>query len=344
MDRISHKSNPSRRRRGLAVGVCLVAAASLLGLLNAGASWGCQDDPATHRNSMYRTTLYPGPQAWWNAGYTGKGVDVALIDTGVSPVAGLDAPGKVIDGPDLSLESQAPNLTRLDTYGHGTFMAGLIAGHDAGLTAPYAAAPASVYRGMAPDARIVSLKVGTAGGGVDITQVIAAIDWVVQHKSDNGLNIRVINLSYGTNSTQDPYVDPLSYAVEQAWAKGIVVVAAAGNSGYQVGGGAPGIADPAYNPFVIAAGASDSMGTLALLDDTVATFSASARCNSPCKRRCKGATRRRACQSPPLPTALPLDVFLDHSPTWAVGAREVAGTRPARPEADRDEPADAPAD
>ena len=283
MDRISHKSNPSRRRRGLAVGLCVVAAASLLGLLRAGASWGAQYDPATDANSMYNTTLYSGAQAWWNAGYTGKGVDVALIDTGVSPVAGLDAPGKMIDGPDLSLESQAPNLTRLDTYGHGTFMAGLIAGHDAGLTAPYAVAPASVYRGMAPDARIVSLKVGTADGGVDVSQVIAAIDWVVQHKSDNGLNIRVINLSYGTNSTQDPYVDPLSYAVEQAWANGIVVVAAAGNSGYQVGGGAPGIADPAYNPFVIAAGASDSMGTPALLDDTVTAFSASARCNH-CKR------------------------------------------------------------
>src|SRR5262245_2840553 len=283
MDRISHKSNPSRRRRGLAVGVCLVAAASLLGLLNAGASWGCQDDPATHRNSMYRTTLYPGPQAWWNAGYTGKGVDVALIDTGVSPVAGLDAPGKVIDGPDLSLESQAPNLTRLDTYGHGTFMAGLIAGHDANLTAPYALAPASVYRGMAPDARIVSLKVGTADGGVDVSQVIAAIDWVVQHKADKGLNIRVINISYGTNSTQNSDIDPLSYAVEQAWKKGIVVVAAAGNSGYQVGGGAPGLANPAYNPFVIAVGGSDSMETLTPADDDVGAYSASARCN-PCKR------------------------------------------------------------
>ncbi len=233
---------------------------------------------------MYNTTLYSGAQAWWNAGYTGKGVDVALIDTGVSPVSGLDSPGKVIIGPDLSLESQALELTRLDTNGHGTFMAGLIAGHDPTLTTPYSAAPASVYRGMAPDARIVSLKVGTADGGVDVSQVIAAIDWVVQHRNDNGLNIRVINLSYGTNSTQNSDVDPLSYAVEQAWANGIVVVAAAGNSGYQVGGGAPGIADPAYNPFVIAVGGSDSMATPALTDDTVGAYSASARCNAPCKR------------------------------------------------------------
>jgi serine protease AprX len=257
---------------------------SLLGLICAGASWGGQYDPAADANSMYSTTLYTGAQAWWTAGYTGKGVDVALIDTGVSPVAGLDSPGKVINGPDLSLESQASNLTRLDTYGHGTFMAGLIAGRDTDLKAPYALATASIYRGMAPDARIVSLKVGTADGGVDISQMIAAIDWVVQHKSDNGLNIRVINISYGTNSTQDSYFDPLSYAVEQAWKKGIVVVAAAGNSGYQVGGGAPGIADPAYNPFVIAVGGSDSMGTPTLADDAVGAYSASARCNAPCKR------------------------------------------------------------
>ena len=136
---------------------------------------------------------------------------------------------------------------------------------------------------MAPDARILSLKVGTADGGVDVSQVIAAIDWVVQHRHDNGLNIRVLNLSYGTNSAQSAEVDPLSYAVEQAWKKGIVVVAAAGNSGYQVGGGAPGVADPAYNPFVIAVGGSDSMGTPALADDTVGAYSASARCG-PCKR------------------------------------------------------------
>jgi len=264
--------------------MCLVASASVLALVHAGAGWGDNAySPALDPNSMASTTAYTGAQAWWTAGYTGKGVDVALIDTGVSPVAGLNGPGKVVYGPDLSLESQAPNLTNLDTSGHGTFMAGLIAGRDSTLTAPYALAPASAYRGMAPDARIVSLKVGMADGGVDVSQVIAAIDWVVQHRNDNGLNIRVINLSYGTNSTQNSDVDPLSYAVEQAWNAGIVVVAAAGNSGYQVGGGAPGLADPAYNPFVIAVGASDSLGTPLLADDTVADFSASARCN-PCKR------------------------------------------------------------
>ncbi len=233
---------------------------------------------------MASVTQMIGAASWWNAGYTGKGVDVALIDSGVSPVEGLNNPGQVVNGPDLSLDSQSPNLTHLDTYGHGTFMAGLIAGHDPTLAAPYATAPASEYRGVAPDARIVSLKVATADGGTDVTQVIAAIDWVVQHQHDNGLNIRIINLSYGTNSRQSAGVDPLAYAAEQAWKHGIIVVTAAGNTGYQRGGGAPGLADPAYDPYVIAVGGYDTMGTAEWHDDIVGAYSASsAGCGSNCK-------------------------------------------------------------
>jgi serine protease AprX len=238
---------------------------------------GATYDPAADANSMYSTTRYIGADAWWNAGYTGKGIDVAVIDSGVSPVAGLNAPGKVIQGPDLSLESQAPNLARYDTYGHGTFMAGLIAGRDDEFAA------SSGYRGVAPDARIVSLKVATADGGADVSQVIAAIDWVVQHAQDPGFNIRVLNLSYGTNSKQPYGVDPLAYAVERAWKRGIVVVAATGNTGYQRGANAPGLADPAYNPFVLAVGASDSMGTDLTKDDRVASFSASSAGCGGCK-------------------------------------------------------------
>jgi len=237
-------------------------------------------DPASDVNSMASITDATGAQAWWAAGYTGQGVDVALIDSGVAPVQGLAAPGKIVYGPDLSLESQAPNLTNLDTYGHGTFMAGLIAGQDDSLTTPYEGAPASAYRGMAPDARIVSLKVATADGGVDTSQVIAAIDWVVQHRNDNGLNIRVLNLSYGTNSSQWYGVDPLAYAVEQAWDAGIVVVAAAGNSGYQTKGSSPALANPAYDKRIIAVGAVDTNGTATLADDTVPDFSAAAKTGS----------------------------------------------------------------
>jgi serine protease AprX len=231
-------------------------------------------DPGADVNSMPSTAEYSGAESWWDAGFTGAGVDVAVIDTGVSPVEGLAMPGKVIYGPDLSLESQAPNLTNLDSYGHGTFMSGLIAGRDSELAAPYSQAPASQYRGMAPDARIVSIKVGTYDGGTDVSQVIAAIDWVVQHAHDPGINIRVLNLSYGTNSAQSYLVDPLAFAAEVAWRQGIVVVAAGGNNGYQASG--PGVnvlADPAINPFVLAVGSSDSNGTASMLDDFVPSFS-----------------------------------------------------------------------
>jgi serine protease AprX len=240
-----------------------------------GVSWGATApyNPATDGYSMYNLTAQMGAQAWWNAGYTGKSIDVAVIDTGVAPVQGLNTAGKVVYGPDLSLESQSRSLRNLDTNGHGTFMAGLIAGHDPGLTAPYANAPASAYRGIAPDSRIVSLKVATADGGVDVSQVIAAIDWVVQHAHDPGFNIRVISLSYGTNSTQPSGADPLAYAAEQAWKHGIVVVAAAGNTGYQKKS-TVGIADPAYDPYVIGVGGYDTAGTAAVADDKVGAYTA----------------------------------------------------------------------
>src|SRR5204863_3544205 len=141
--------------------------------------------------SMSTITQLAGARDWWNAGYTGTGVDVALIDSGVAPVEGLTDAGKIVNGPDLSLESQAPNLRYLDTYGHGTFMAGLIAGRsDAAVPGAYAG-DAADYLGMAPDARIVSIKVAESHGNTDVSQVLAAIDWVVQHRNDNGLNIRV---------------------------------------------------------------------------------------------------------------------------------------------------------
>jgi len=253
------------KRAPVAAGRAAIVAVVLFSALVASSvGWGATAsyDPAADMNSMFNTTQYSGATQWWSTGYTGAGVDVALIDSGVSPVAGLDAAGKVVYGPDLSLESQAVNLHNLDTYGHGTFMAGLIAGND----------PA--YRGMAPDARIVSLKVATADGGTDVTQMIAAIDWVVQHAHDPGLNIRVINISYGTNSAQSSTVDPLAYAAEQAWKHGIVVVAAGGNSGFQSHmNSAPALSDPAIDRYVIAVGATDSQGTATLSDDHITDFS-----------------------------------------------------------------------
>jgi serine protease AprX len=97
------------------------------------------------------------------AGASWGATDVAVIDTGVSPVVGLTTTGKVVYGPDLSLESQNAALRKYDSFGHGTFMAGIIVGKDSTLTSAYAKASASAYRGVAPDARIVSLSTWSGG-------------------------------------------------------------------------------------------------------------------------------------------------------------------------------------
>jgi serine protease AprX len=99
--------------------------------------------------------------------------------------------------------------------------------------------------------------------------VLAAIGWVVRHRNDGDLDIRVLNLSFGTDGVQDYRFDPLAYAVEQAWRKGIVVVAAAGNDGY----GSDQLNNPAYDPYVIAVGATDPSETARRSDDVVAPFS-----------------------------------------------------------------------
>jgi len=199
---------------------------------------------------------------------TGQGIGVALIDSGIAPVRGLAQAGKVVNGPDLSLESQAANLRNQDTFGHGTHMAGIIAGRDPEVAAGKEDDP-QYFVGVAPDARLVNLRVAAADGAVDVSQIIAAIDWAVTHRNDAGLNIRVINLSFGTDSLQDPRFDPLSYAVEAAWRAGIVVVVSVGNDGPT----ATRVGNPALNPYVIAVGASDNAGTPARKDDTIGAFS-----------------------------------------------------------------------
>jgi serine protease AprX len=223
-------------------------------------------DSKSDPNSIFNAADLVGAHDAWGNGYTGQGVDVALIDSGVTPVEGLADPSQVVNGPDLSFESQLANTQHLDTFGHGTFMAGLIAGRDPGVDAR--ATDSTDYQGMAPDARIVSVKVADAQGRSDVSQVIAGIDWVVQHAHDPGMNIRVLNLSFGTDSKQSYLMDPLAYAAEVAWRKGIVVVVSAGNSGSTA------LADPAMDPFVIAVGALDTNGTLTARDDKVASFSA----------------------------------------------------------------------
>lgn len=188
----------------------------------------------------------------WAQGVTGQGINVAIIDTGVNTDG--DLAGQVLHSVDFTAEQD-----HKDNYGHGTFVAGLIAGTGAGSN--------GAVKGVAPGSKIVSVKIAGRDGATDVTRVLAALQWVVTHKDAYG--IRVLNMSLGTDSTQSYLVDPLNMAVERAWNAGIVVVAAAGNRG-----NAPKtIVKPADDPFVITVGASDDKTTVAHNDDVMASFS-----------------------------------------------------------------------
>jgi serine protease AprX len=228
-----------------------------------------KNDAAKDAGSLATITTVIGARQVWatkdasGKAITGQGVTVALLDTGIASVSGLNGVGKVMAGPDLSLEANSPTLSGGDNFGHGTHMAGIIAARDAvtvdATTGQPKPADASVQLGVAPDARVLSVKLGTRDGSTDVSQVIAGLDWVVQHRNDNGMRIRVLNLSFGTESTQSYLIDPLAAAVENAWQHGIVVVVSGGNDGIT----AKALTNPAIDPFVIAVGASDPMDLVA---------------------------------------------------------------------------------
>src|SRR5581483_7411833 len=202
------------------------------------------------------TAVYPkvaGADRLWTEGVDGTGVTVALVDTGITPVA--DLAGRVIGGVDFSGGNNPYN----DEFGHGTFVAGIIAGNGASSNGQ--------YKGVAPDARLVSIKIAGRDGSSDITQVLAAIQWAVSFKSTYG--IRVLNLSLGTDSTQPYLLSPLDGAVERAWDAGIVVTVSASNNGPGPGT----VTKPADDPLVITVGALDDKGTPGRGDDVMAGFS-----------------------------------------------------------------------
>lgn len=184
--------------------------------------------------------------------YQGDGVTVASIDTGVTPTPNLGS--RVLARVDLSGERDG-----IDRFGHGTHMAGVIAGD--GTTSEGA------FEGSAPETRLVSVKVAGWDGATDVSTVIAGLQWVVSNRAR--FNIRVVNLSWGTDATQAYGVDPLDRAVERAWQAGLVVVVSAGNQGPAAGT----VSKPGDDPYVITVGAADTAGTASDADDAVAPFS-----------------------------------------------------------------------
>jgi serine protease AprX len=190
----------------------------------------------------------------------GDGVGVALIDTGVNATADLRG-DRLVRGPDLSGERDG-----VDRFGHGTFMAGLIAGDGT------ASSRGSVHHlGAAPGATVVAVKVAGADGSTTLSKIIAGIGWVIVHEDD--YDIGVLNLSFGADVNVGYTANPLSGAIEAAWASGITVVTSAGNEG------AGSVTSPGDDPWVITVGASDSSGTNSTADDSLATWSGRERFN-----------------------------------------------------------------
>src|SRR6266851_3686444 len=204
-------------------------------------------------------------------GWNGTGVGVALVDSGVGSVDDLNSDGNL--QPSRVVYSQsfvAGDTSAADGYGHGTHVAGIIAGNAYDSTTGYK----GVYRGVAPEAQIINLRaLDSTGSGTDST-VIAAIQQAIALK--NTYNIRVLNLSLGRQVYESYTVDPLCQAVEAAWNAGIVVVVAAGNSGRDTTLGTNGygtIGAPANDPYVITVGASDLHGTGSQTAQTVTSYS-----------------------------------------------------------------------
>jgi serine protease AprX len=197
-------------------------------------------------------------------GVTGQGVVVAVVDSGID--ASHPALAKKVVAA-VSFVSGDPSTD--DAYGHGTHVAGIIAG----LGAP-ASRVTPLYRGgIAPGAQLVNVRVlGEDGTGLT-SDVIAGIDWVVKNRAK--YNIRVVNLSLGHPVAEPSATDPLCEAVARAVNAGLVVVASAGNDG-MAPDGSPilgGIMSPGNSPLAITVGATNTQATARRNDDTVATYS-----------------------------------------------------------------------
>ena len=207
-------------------------------------------------------------------GYNGGGITIALIDSGVEDRPDLDAATTKKSQTQTRIvynQSFVPGEDATDGYGHGTHVAGILAGNGqkssgAGFT--------RTFFGVAPNAEIVNLKVlDSSGVGTD-SAVIAALQQVVKLKKRYG--IRIVNLSLGRPVYESYTKDPLCQAVENAWANGIVVVVAAGNAGRNNSAGTNGygtITSPANDPYVITVGAMKTNGTASRADDTMASYS-----------------------------------------------------------------------
>jgi len=209
-------------------------------------------------NPTALATAYPAVAdavtIWSNpmAPLTGQGIAVAVIDSGIA--SHPDLGDRIIASQDFN-----PNVTGTDdAYGHGTAVAGIIAGDGT--------ASLGQYIGVAPQANLINLRVNDGTGGAPTSAIMNAILWAVVNRKT--YNIRVLNLSLQASVQESYRTSAIDAAVEYAWLKGLVVVVAAGNSGPDSA-----LYAPANDPYVITVGATDDQGTPSTADDALASFS-----------------------------------------------------------------------
>jgi serine protease AprX len=199
---------------------------------------------------------------------TGRGVGVAVIDTGITG----DIPDFRTSRSNSSSRVVAsavidPNATTAaDTYGHGTAVGGLIAGN--GFVRDDSDPLQGQYAGSAPDANLISIKVANDDGQATTLDAIYGLQFAVDHKDQ--YDIRVINMSFRSTDAESYKTDPLDAAAEEAWFDGITVVAAAGNMGTASDAVSY---SPGNDPYVLTVGAVDDQGTADNSDDVVADWS-----------------------------------------------------------------------
>jgi serine protease AprX len=205
--------------------------------------------------------------ALWQMGGTGARVGVAVIDTGIDGQLPDFRSARMADSRVIATAVANPQAhTVMDTYGHGTDVAGIVAGN--GASRDSSDPLWGQYIGVAPNANLISVKVSDDQGNATVLDVINGLEFVIdqQHRYD----IRVVNLSLDSTTAQSYQTDPLDAAVEAAWFHGIVVVAAAGNRGQS--SDAVQYA-PANDPFVITVGGVDENGTPDTSSHTIADWS-----------------------------------------------------------------------
>lgn len=173
-------------------------------------------------------------------GLTGQGVTVAILDTGITPHIDFDSRITVF------LDLIAGRTFPYDDNGHGSHVAGLIAGSGK--------ASGGKYAGMAPESTLVVLKILDHQGNGRKQDVLKAIDWV--RKFRKKYNIRILNISIGTTEQEQTLHNLLIEAVEEAWDDGLIVITAAGNSGP----GSGTVTAPGSSRKVITVGSSDLPG------------------------------------------------------------------------------------